>query len=197
MKKTLSTAVLLIAIIVFAFAKAKNAHPGPCGVPNIIQQLRLTPVIVLGQFMTQDSAQAAYKINVIEVIKGKNIPKVLDEVYIHMDSKDRVMYGNKNFAADQTPQLYYLSEINGRWQIVYGWCMPNQFWYRNGKVTCGDASISDFKSAVALFMQNYDDLMLKINAGKKVTAPKKVKSKAYRYLIMQLNYYKNTPARGF
>ena len=63
--------------------RKKNAHPGPCPTPNIIQQLHETPVIVLGQFLKQDSAQANYKIEVIEVIKGRNIPKVLDNVYIN------------------------------------------------------------------------------------------------------------------
>ncbi len=172
---------LLFAIDNFGFAKA--THHGPCRVPNVINQLHLSPVIVFAKCTKSDTT--GYRLQVLEVIKGKNVPKTIDKLNIILD--ENVPIKKVPLTINET-QLYYLYLQDGVWQLNYGWCSPKQFCYRNGKVDCGEVSVAEFKAGVTLFLQNYDAFLQKIRAGKKITVPKKNKNKAYRYLITQFNY---------
>jgi hypothetical protein len=179
---------LLFALISTTTLTAKKAHPGPCPKSALHIVMRYTPVIVYGKFIALDSS--GYTLQVEEVLKGQDISKKIKNITIHLDRKrpgKPKTFFDKN---SQAYSIYYLSKnMEKGWTIDYGYCMPRQLACEGGKIELGAqfVSFANFRTGLALFMQNYEQLIKQKAKGKKMVAPKNMKNATYRFLVNDMN----------
>jgi hypothetical protein len=181
----------ILFLLAFLFASsltAKKAHPGPCGTTRpLYTTLRQTPVIVYAYLTGYDSITLKYSMTVIEVLKGNNIPKNITNINVKYDDKNP----SSRFLSKgpQAKSLFYLyKNSQNNWEINNDWCHSTPPPCENKTILLDKpVSFANFRTGLALFMQNYDQLIQQKAKGKKVVVPKNMKNATYRYLVNDMN----------